>query len=70
MFRQGTVKWYNPEKNYGFLVEDGVENEELFFHKTNILTTDKAVDKGQRVSFDVKKTERGLEATDIQPLEE
>lgn len=70
MFRQGTIKWYDDNKHYGFITEDGTENEEIFFHKSNILTQDEAVEKGQRVEFDVKKGTKGLEATDIKPLSE
>jgi cold shock protein len=69
MFRQGIVKWYDDNEHYGFIIEDGVEHEEIFFHKSSILTEDKAVDNNQRVSFDIKKTDRGLEAIDVSPLD-
>ncbi len=70
MFRQGTVKWFDPDKHYGFITEDGIENEDLFVHKSNILTEDQVLEKGQRVEFDIKKGERGLEAIDVKPLTE
>jgi len=70
MFRQGIVKWYNPNKHFGFITEDGVEKEDLFFHKSNILTEDQILEKGQRVEFDIKKGEKGLEAVEIKPLTE
>ncbi len=68
MFRQGTIKWYDDNKHYGFIVEDGVENENIFFHKSNILTEDQVVEKDQRIEFDVKKGKKGLEAFQIRPL--
>jgi len=68
MFRQGTVKWYDDNKHYGFIIEDGVESENIFFHKSNILTEDQILEKDQRVEFDVKKGNRGLEAIKIKPL--
>lgn len=70
MFRQGTVKWYDDNKKYGFIIEDGVEHENIFFHKSNILTEDQSLDKDQRVQFDVRKGKRGLEAFDVKPLNE
>jgi len=70
MFRQGTVKWYDDTKHYGFITEDGVENQDIFFHKSNILSEDQAIEKGQRVEFDVKTGQKGLEATDIKLLNE
>lgn len=68
MFRQGTVKWYDDNKHYGFIVEDGVENENIFFHKSNIVTEDQMVDKEQRVEFEVRKGKKGLEAFNVRPL--
>jgi len=70
MFRQGIVKWYDDKKRFGFITEDGVENEDIFFHKSNIASEDQIFDKGQRVEFDVKKGEKGLEAIEVKPLNE
>lgn len=69
MFHQGTVKWYDMNKHFGIIIEDGVEKEEIFFHKSNILT-DEVLEKDQRVSYDVKNTPKGLEAIEVKPLEE
>lgn len=70
MFRQGIVKWYDNDKHYGFIIEDGVKNENLFFHKSSILTEDQALEEGQRVQFDVQKGKKGLEAIKVSPLNE
>ena len=67
MFRQGTVKWYDDKKHFGFITEDG-SSTDLFFHKSNILTQDQNIEKDQRVEFDVKKTDRGLEAIEVKTL--
>ena len=69
MFRQGIVKWYDPNKHFGFITEDGVENEDIFFHSSGILTLDQSIDNGTRVSFDVKNGAKGLEATNVKPLD-
>ena len=68
MFRQGTIKWYDEKQRYGFIIEDGVEKNEVFFHKSNIVTIDQILEKGQRVEFDIKKGKRGLEATEVKPF--
>jgi len=70
MFRQGTVKWYDDKKHFGFIVEDGVEGENIFFHKSNIASEGQILDKDQRVEFDVKKGNKGLEAIDVRLLNE
>ena len=70
MFRQGIVKWYDENKHFGFITEDGEEMTNLFVHKSNISTEDQALEAGQRVEFDVRKGEKGLEAIDVKPLTE
>ncbi|OGN64897.1 MAG: hypothetical protein A2888_03535 [Chlamydiae bacterium RIFCSPLOWO2_01_FULL_28_7] len=66
----GTVKWFSPDEHFGFLIEDGVEKEEIFFHQTNILTLDTILENGDRVSFEVEYKNKKLQAIKIQPLEE
>lgn len=70
MFRQGTVKWYDDNKHFGFITEDGSTGEDIFFHKSNILTEDQVIEKNQRVEYDVQKGTKGLEAIEIKPLNE
>ena len=70
MSHSGIVKWYDIDKNFGFIIEDGVENEEIFVHKTNILTLDQSLDKDQRVTFDVERKNNKLQATNVKPLDE
>ena len=68
MFRHGTVKWYDDKQHYGFIIEDGVEEENIFFHKSNILTEDLQLEIGQRVEFDIMNGKKGLEAIKVKPL--
>ncbi len=49
---QGTVKWFNSEKGYGFIAVDG--GQDVFVHFTAIeMDGYKALDDGQRVEFEI-----------------
>ncbi|MGY3724598.1 cold-shock DNA-binding protein family [Granulicatella balaenopterae] len=63
--KTGTVKWFNNEKGYGFLVEDGT-NEEVFVHFTGINSEGfKTLEDNQQVTYDVAEGVRGLQATNV-----
>ena len=49
---EGTVKWFNPEKGYGFISQN--DGEDLFVHFSEIkMDGFKTLDEGQAVQFDV-----------------
>ena len=49
---QGTVKWFNPEKGYGFISQN--DGEDLFVHFSEIkMDGFKTLDEGDRVEFEV-----------------
>ncbi len=61
----GTVKWFNPEKGYGFIArEDG---EDLFVHYSEIdMEGFKTLDEGQEVVFEVTTGQNGkLQASSV-----
>jgi len=61
---QGTVKWFNPEKGFGFIEREG--GEDVFVHFSAIKSEGyKSLDEGQRVQFDVEKGDRGPQATNV-----
>ena len=61
---QGTVKWFNADKGYGFIAVDG--EEDVFVHWSKIKTDGyKTLDDGQSVSFDVVDGPKGREAQDV-----
>ncbi|MFD2078825.1 cold shock protein (beta-ribbon, CspA family) [Actinopolymorpha cephalotaxi] len=64
---QGTVKWFNSEKGYGFIaVEDG---NDVFVHYTKILMDGyKSLADGQAVEFEVVRGPKGLEAHEVRPV--
>ncbi|MGX7058794.1 cold-shock protein [Vagococcus humatus] len=63
----GTVKWFNADKGFGFITtEDG---KDVFAHFSAIVGEGfKSLDEGQRVSFDVEETDRGLQAVNINKI--
>ena len=61
---QGTVKWYNAEKGFGFIERDG--QDDVFVHFSAIQDEGfKSLDEGQSVTFDVEEGNRGLQATNV-----
>jgi CspA family cold shock protein len=62
--QQGTVKWFNGSKGYGFIErEDG---EDLFVHYNSIISDGyRTLEEGQRVEFTVVQGEKGLQAQDV-----
>jgi CspA family cold shock protein len=61
---QGTVKWFNSEKGYGFIAVDG--GQDLFVHYTAIdMEGYRSLEDGQRVEFDVGQGPQGPQAEQV-----
>jgi CspA family cold shock protein len=68
MAQQGTVKWFNAEKGFGFITPDG-GGADLFVHHTAIQGSGfKTLDENQRVSFDTGQGQKGPQATNVTKL--
>ncbi len=64
---QGTVKWFNDAKGFGF-IEPQEGGEDVFVHHSSITGTGfKSLAEGQAVSFEVENGQKGLSATNVQP---
>ena len=62
---QGTVKWFNAEKGYGFITPDD-GGADLFAHYSAIQSSGfRSLDEGQKVSFDVGRGQKGPQAENI-----
>ncbi|WP_054640028.1 cold-shock protein [Lactococcus fujiensis] len=61
----GTVKWFNAEKGFGFITSEN--GQDVFAHFSQIQSDGfKSLDEGQKVTFDVEEGQRGPQATNIQ----
>jgi CspA family cold shock protein len=64
---EGTVKWYSQKKQYGFIQSQGIED--VFFHGTSIVDSGFfELAKDDRVSFEIRQTERGRQASQVKVL--
>jgi CspA family cold shock protein len=63
----GTVKWFNDAKGFGFITQDG-GGEDVFCHHTAIQADGfRTLTEGQKVTFDVNKGPKGLQAANVRP---
>jgi len=61
---QGTVKWFNNGKGYGFIERS--EGEDVFVHFNSIVGDGyRSLDEGQRVEFTVAQGQKGLQAENV-----
>ena len=61
----GTVKWFNNNKGYGFIVPDDGEKD-VFVHFSNITSEGyKTLEEGQKVEFETTDGEKGPEAVNV-----
>jgi CspA family cold shock protein len=63
---QGTVKWFNAEKGFGFITVEG--GDDVFVHYSSIdMTGYKVLEEGQAVTFDIGTGPKGPQAESVRP---
>lgn len=62
---EGTVKWYNPRKGYGFI--SGEDGKDVFVHRSSI-PEGTYLNEGDKVDYQLEDSERGPQATHIKKL--
>ena len=65
---QGTVKWFNAEKGYGFIAVEG-SNDDVFVHYTAIDSAGfRSLEEGQKVEFDITQGPKGQQADNVRVI--
>lgn len=62
--KNGTVKWFNTEKGYGFIEVEG--EKDVFVHSKAVQGDQ--LSEGDSVSFDTEQGQKGLQATNVTKL--
>ncbi|MFB9390399.1 cold-shock protein [Streptomyces coeruleoprunus] len=64
----GTVKWFNPEKGFGFIEQEG-GGPDVFVHFSAItgMSGYRELHEGQRVEFDITQGPKGPQAENVKP---
>ena len=64
---EGTVKWFNDSKGFGFIEQEN--GSDVFVHHSAINASGfKSLQEGQRVSFEIEQGEKGPAAANVTPI--
>lgn len=64
---QGTVKWFNGDKGFGFISQEN--GDDLFVHYSEIQTSGfRTLDEGAKVEFEITQGKKGLQASSVTVL--
>ncbi len=60
----GTVKWFNEQKGYGFIIPDE-GGKDIFVHRSNVETVNRTLKENEKVIFEVGDGRKGPEAKEV-----
>ncbi len=65
---QGSVKWFNSEKGFGFIAQDG-GGPDVFVHYSAVAGSGfRTLEEGQRVEFEIGQGQKGPQAQDVRAI--
>jgi CspA family cold shock protein len=66
--QQGTIKWFNSKKGFGFIAQES--GEDIFVHHSAIeMTGFRTLSEGESVEFETRESDRGLSAVWVQKIQ-
>jgi CspA family cold shock protein len=65
---EGSVKWFNENKGFGFITVDGQEKDVFIHHSAITMQGFRTLNDGQRVSFDIEQGPKGPSAVNVKAL--
>jgi CspA family cold shock protein len=63
---QGKVKWFNGQKGYGFIEQEG--GKDVFVHVNSLAPGVASLSENQMVEFDIEEGQKGPQATNVRPV--
>ena len=67
MSNKGKVKWFNPQKGYGF-IEGEDKEKDVFVHSSAAQAANLELNEGDQLTFDVEEGQKGLSAVNLQKV--
>ncbi len=65
---QGTVKWFNADKGFGFIAQDGGGTDVFVHHSAIVADGYRSLNEDQRVEYEVTQGPKGPQADQVRPI--